>query len=343
MPSLPYWLFPGDDRPPEEIDDEVAEELQLHLDLMAEEQMRQGVPPDEARQKAAERFGDFDSYVRRCRVEKQGDIPMLKRVQAVLTTLLLVAVVWLGVRDYFTSVTTAEYMDQTTEYLTTIKDDLSKLQNGLQPPVSDESDEEVGVPVRIRVVHETGAPLPDAKLAIRWKDTSRSWVDTFAVPTDSSGRYNTRLTNPAHLIQQVTAYKEGYAFTSSNLLRPSFGDPGEPFVFRLPTSTKQRIQLLNEDQTPVSKTRVTPSHRVNSDGEYHQAITDLGIPGPSAKTDANGYITLDWFAPEDEASIRFVINGEERGAKFDVTALAGDTITVKVGPKQPNALGGGAF
>lgn len=96
MPALPYWLFPGDDRPTEEIDDEIAEELQLHLDLLAEEQERRGLAPEEAKQKAAQRFGDFHQLLRRCRREKQGDIPMLKRVQAVLTGLLLASVIYMG-------------------------------------------------------------------------------------------------------------------------------------------------------------------------------------------------------------------------------------------------------
>ncbi|MEN0110696.1 MAG: carboxypeptidase-like regulatory domain-containing protein, partial [Planctomycetota bacterium] len=88
----PHWLWPGDPRPPNEIDDEVAEELRLHLDLMAEEAERRGASPDAARAEAAERFGDFDDLVRRCRREKQGDAPMLRRVQTVLVLLLLAAV-----------------------------------------------------------------------------------------------------------------------------------------------------------------------------------------------------------------------------------------------------------
>ncbi len=96
MPALPYWLFPGDDRPTDQIDDEIAEELQLHLDLLAEDQERRGHSPEEAKQKAAERFGDFNQLLRRCRREKQGDVPMLKRVQAMLIGLLLLGVVAIG-------------------------------------------------------------------------------------------------------------------------------------------------------------------------------------------------------------------------------------------------------
>ncbi|MEO0531404.1 MAG: permease prefix domain 1-containing protein [Planctomycetota bacterium] len=131
FPALPYWLWPGDDRPTEEIDDEIVEELRLHLELLEEEQARRGVPRDEAKRYAAERFGDFDAVLRRCRAEKQGDLPMLKRVQAVLTLLLFVGVVILGVRDYVTANTTAQYMDQTTKHLFTIQNTLTKLSDDL--------------------------------------------------------------------------------------------------------------------------------------------------------------------------------------------------------------------
>lgn len=94
--SLPYWLRPGDDRPDNEIEDEVREELQLHVDLLTEEHRRRGEPVDEARRTAAEAFGDFESTVRRCRQEKQGYLPMLKRLQAALIALLVLATAFIG-------------------------------------------------------------------------------------------------------------------------------------------------------------------------------------------------------------------------------------------------------
>lgn len=131
MFTLPHWLFPGDDRPTAEIDDEIEEELRLHLDLLALERVSDGLSEREAQQQAAERFGELGSIKRRCRVEKQGDVPMLKRVQTVLTLLLLVAVGWLGVRDYVSANATTQYMNQTTNFLRSIQGDLADLREDM--------------------------------------------------------------------------------------------------------------------------------------------------------------------------------------------------------------------
>ena len=45
---------------------EVEEELRFHLDLLTDEHCRQGTPPDEARIKAEERFGNFEQIRDQC-------------------------------------------------------------------------------------------------------------------------------------------------------------------------------------------------------------------------------------------------------------------------------------
>ncbi len=132
MPALPYWLFPGDDRPTEEIDDEIAEELQLHLDLLAEEQERRGMPPEEAKRKAAERFGDFNDLLRRCRREKQGDIPMLRRIQAVLIGLLCLAVTLVAWNQWRILGDESRNSTLMTTLLITIQSDLAEMRTHLE-------------------------------------------------------------------------------------------------------------------------------------------------------------------------------------------------------------------
>lgn len=180
MPALPYWFWPGDDRPTEEIDDEIAEELRLHLDLLAEHNMRESQTPDEAKRNAAERFGDFDTVLRRCRTEKQGDIPMLKRIQAVLTLLLLIGVVFLGVRDYVTAGTTAQHMDQTTGFLKSIQGDLAKLREGMalnSTPVAATEVAETGPYLEPGTIIEAGTVIDvvdSAKAIERYEIAKRS-------------------------------------------------------------------------------------------------------------------------------------------------------------------------
>lgn len=132
---VPYWLWPGDGRPRRQVEDEIAEELRLHVDLLAEENVRRGMTPDDARREAEQRFGDVAAIERRCRHIKRGEIIMLQRVQAVLTTLLLIAVTFVAVRQWNSAGTTVQFMDQTTAMLHTIRRDMEHLSKQSQPSV----------------------------------------------------------------------------------------------------------------------------------------------------------------------------------------------------------------
>jgi hypothetical protein len=98
--SLAAYTRLPDPRPLGEIDDEIREELEFHLEMRTLEGIRAGLPPEQARHEAHERFGDVARIHQTCRRILVGDRIMLQRFQAVLTVLLLVAVVFLGVRFY---------------------------------------------------------------------------------------------------------------------------------------------------------------------------------------------------------------------------------------------------
>ena len=53
-------------RPARPIRSEVERELAFHLDMRIRELIAQGVPPDEARRRAIERFGDYEGSEREC-------------------------------------------------------------------------------------------------------------------------------------------------------------------------------------------------------------------------------------------------------------------------------------
>lgn len=94
-----YLRLP-DPRPIGEIEEDIRAELEFHLEMRAQDNVRAGMPLDEARADALRRFGDFDRIRRTCRRIQLGDRIMLQRIQAVLTAVLLVAVVVLGVLVY---------------------------------------------------------------------------------------------------------------------------------------------------------------------------------------------------------------------------------------------------
>lgn len=80
-----------------EIDAEIREELEFHLDMRTEENIRAGMTPDEARQDAQQRFGDFESSHRACRQITLGPRLLLRRVQTALLAVLVGVVVYQAV------------------------------------------------------------------------------------------------------------------------------------------------------------------------------------------------------------------------------------------------------
>ena len=379
MPALPYWLWPGDGRPTREIDSEITEELQLHLDLLAEEHERSGLARDDAKRQAAERFGDFDSILRRCRVEKQGDVPMLKRVQATLIGLLLAAVVFMGWQQWAMATraeATWRIMDGISGRLSDISDRLHLLEPPKPQPVAPrwrstgnatqgayqavpssageqhftDSFEPIGTlhdPEHYSIVKKRrpkadlfGTALgadrepiagADVLLIVKTWPNNRFRQNDYAVKTDESGAFVLKGRIPLDGQYGVNAVvvAEGHAIASQYVLvEDPAGEPPEKLKFELGESTSTRLIVTDSDGAPLAKALVAPSGRVDeNDNEtlvYHQ-----GSNPAWKKTDADGVVFVDWFAPGDlgKVSIR-PRGGEWQEKKFDVTE--GGTVEVTV-------------
>jgi hypothetical protein len=303
MPALPYWLFPGDDRPTEEIDDEIAEELQLHLDLLAEEQERRGLAPEEAKQKAAERFGDFNQLLRRCRREKQGDAPMLLRVQTALLVLLIALVAAAGWRMTYIPdpILNAQYMSQTTELLQTIQNELADMRSGVKS--ADSASPQGEDTLSIQVIDDDGKAIKNASLTFGWTDATRSYLDSYVVTTNSDGMHDTRLTFRDKQLDSVTAYAPGYAFVSESLNRPF--EPGATLTLTLPKATKQRLLILAPSKTenlpgrPLADAEVRVTSRTSANGRSSNSQwLQLKL-----RTDDEGVVEIDCAAPGDEIQL----------------------------------------
>ena len=100
LESLVARLPSADDRTVADIDQEISDELQFHLQMRAEEGLRSGMSPDEARREAATRFGNYDQIRNSCRRVLLGERIMWQRIQTVLIALLVVAVVGMGLSMY---------------------------------------------------------------------------------------------------------------------------------------------------------------------------------------------------------------------------------------------------
>ncbi len=87
-------------RPLPELEAEIHEELEFHLEMRFLDNMAAGMSPDDARRNARQRFGDFEQNRQACRKITLGARIMLSRIQAILLVVLLGAVIHLGMRFY---------------------------------------------------------------------------------------------------------------------------------------------------------------------------------------------------------------------------------------------------
>jgi hypothetical protein len=92
LQSIAAHLPASDRRSTGEIDQEILDELEFHLEMRALENERNGMSAEAASTAAAERFGNFQCIRRSCRRIQLGERIMLQRVQVVLTVVLLLAV-----------------------------------------------------------------------------------------------------------------------------------------------------------------------------------------------------------------------------------------------------------
>jgi hypothetical protein len=100
MSDIAVYLPAPDSQPIPQVEQDILDELQFHIEMRTEDNINAGMTEREARQDALRRFGDFQNVHRTCRRIMLGERIMLQRIQAVLILFLLVAVILLGVAFY---------------------------------------------------------------------------------------------------------------------------------------------------------------------------------------------------------------------------------------------------
>lgn len=333
---LPSWLQPGDGRPPAQIEDEVREELQLHLDLMTEELRQSGLDDEAARAQAQERFGDVDLLVRQCRTIQQGDIPMLQRVQTVLFVCLLAGLIALGWRvaamdSALTSMSSllADAQAQL-EDLEKIKAELNAATDNTDPSLSEltpNAFQEMPVRLQGATTDRSSAKLPK----VFCHTTVKTWgpggysQHPLQIRSDDLGEIpaNTYAYRGNAYAVHSTAIKPGYAFVSQYHEKRDASEPCPALSFELPKSTVVRVTLKDARGEPFSWAKVVPGSRETPNGEthlvYHQGV--LNAFGFVAESDEQGFAELNWFEEGDRAMIRVLPDGGAwTEAEFDVKA-----------------------
>jgi hypothetical protein len=91
-----------------DIEREIAEELEFHLAMRIEDNVRDGLSPAEARAAALARFGDVRRIQQDCRTALLGERIMLQRLQLAIIVVLALAVAALAYQAYTTQRTMAE-------------------------------------------------------------------------------------------------------------------------------------------------------------------------------------------------------------------------------------------
>ncbi len=158
------FLHTPDPRPVAEIDSEILEELRFHIALRTEDNIAAGMAPDVARHDALHRFGDFERVRRACRRIRVGERIMLQRVQILLTTVLLGAVVYLLVAHYNSQRAQQATLAKMTETL----ERLAVVRSGENAPLETELAAKVAAapPVVVKTVPESGAVKTDGQPAV---------------------------------------------------------------------------------------------------------------------------------------------------------------------------------
>lgn len=182
LEELAVFLRPPDTRPTSQIEEEIFDELDFHIQMRTEDNIGAGMAPREARADALRRFGEFERIRRVCRQTLLGERIMLQRIQAVLMVVLLVAVIYLGWQFY-------RWQEAQNTSMTQIMQTLERLEKN--SPAEQPSLKALAFvaksapPVVVSTVPETGAAEVDPGLAeIRvtfskeMEDRSWSWVQT---------------------------------------------------------------------------------------------------------------------------------------------------------------------
>jgi hypothetical protein len=174
--EIAAYLRTPDARPVQEIENEILDELQFHLDMRTGDNLRSGMSPEEARADARSRFGDFHRIRRACRRTLLGERIMLQRIQTALTIVLLAAVVFLGLQFYYWQAAQKTAMAHLLQTLDRIAENApEEKQKALLEAIAD-----VKPPVVVRTSPETGAAdvdpsLKEIRVTFSKKMTDQNW------------------------------------------------------------------------------------------------------------------------------------------------------------------------
>jgi len=145
-----------------QIEAEIRDELEFHLEQRTRELVEQGMGADEARAEAERRFGSVERVRQSCRRVQLGERIMLQRIQFVLNLVLIVAVGVLGWRYWQSNASVQDQLHKLSQLLEP-RAALLAASAGPQPPHSP------------RPALERFKALKDPAAAAAWAEQMLAW------------------------------------------------------------------------------------------------------------------------------------------------------------------------
>jgi len=263
--------------------DEIRQEIEFHLTERTMDLVADGMPPDEARETAVQRFGDVERVSRECRRQATSRLAWLHRIHLIVTGLLSISVLVLFGNLLLTKTNPAP----------------------MPPSIHTLLDDDWSGSCQGQVLDDQGMPLANAKVILNvktWPDES-FFLRSYATTTDDDGNFVLRNVHPmnAHYEINIAAFAEMHAMRSIYVSK-DVGGYFEPIQLQLPPASGCSLRFLGQAASPISRLSIRPLGRVDADANEHFIYFD-SARFITLEPDPNGYVALPWFTRGDEVEV----------------------------------------
>lgn len=300
-------------RTADEFGEAIEEELAFHIAERTREHVAEGVPEDEAKRLALQRFGDASRVAAECHAASIGGLVLWHRLHLVMTAALTVAVAILAFQGL-------GLRNETWMKLTQ-----------LPPGIASMLDNDWTGDVTGRILDERQRPIANANVMVvvkTWPDQSY-FQRAYAAISNADGRFHIDNVHPVNerYEVQIAAVADRRALTSSYHSQ-SAGEL-EPIVLELRRSSGVVLQVESPQGTTLAGVEVLPQGRVDADGSRHLVYFD-SAQSLVRRTDIACRVELPFFNPGDNAQVLVRTSGEEWEPRDIIVPPAGEVVTIRV-------------
>lgn len=273
------WLF--DSRSSKQIEDEIAEELQLHFDQMVKTEMQLGKDEVEAKREAAERFGDLGKYANECKQIQTWERMMLQKIQVGLGSVLIV----LLAMSYFDTRNLASQLSSIESQLAAFQGKVTSTEEPEDKPLSKVDDPDW---MEIFVCDEADKPIEGADVRVEWATADRDRYESYTRKTNAQGLLHV-LRDESVILQYLQAHSEG-----TNWVRRTLTQSRQDYL------EQHKLELLPSMPITIELSDANSGRRL-SNAEIVNPFSRLRYQ--PERTDNEGRVTLDWYSRGETATL----------------------------------------